>query len=133
MSLLTADMLHDLGGTISSGTMLISDIIPALLDRLEMIEDRLSVGKPGQHSALTKEWDTVRREMSAGLEMSELCDDITDAINSYLPGGWYCGIHEGDGALWGIWREYDEYELADGDSYDDNDIIDDVIDDDDIV
>ena len=82
-------------GSVSSGTMLARDLIPAFIDALESVDevaaagfdDRLMGGEPGPFP----EWcETATAEV--------LLDDLFDALNGHCPSYCYFGANEGDGA-----------------------------------
>lgn len=95
-------------GEFSSGTMLPEDVGGAIADLLRPLRlsraDRQTV----------REWDRTVENWSADLaaedrKMADLCRDLWNALDSYLPPYTYAGPSEGDGALFGVWPSLDAY------------------------
>lgn len=94
-------------GTIISGTMRNEDVIPALFSYAG--ED---------YKIPIKELDSFRAEIKTiqirgdwdSEYASEVCLGLFDILTEYVPEGYYCGSHPGDGADYGIWR-YEDDEL----------------------
>ena len=100
-------------GTIIHGTLRNRDVIPALIDYLETMpipeseRDEKRMDKEGlvTRSALVKSFREDFRGKNPESEWAdEICFEVCDAIESYLPEGFYCGAIEGDGSDFGVWR-----------------------------
>ena len=88
-------------GTIISGTMRNEDVIPALLsyarEDYKIPLGELDILKEEVRSIeIREDWDSEYA--------SEVCLGLFDIITEYLPEGYYCGSHPGDGSDFGIWR-----------------------------
>lgn len=96
-------------GSISHGTLREEDILPALLDALE------SVDEP-RCNAIRSDWDYLLLPIAEyGIEemlgnndcmcdsASSLIDTLYDALQDYTPPYAYCGAHQGDGSDIGVW------------------------------
>lgn len=88
-------------GSVSSGTMLNQDIIPALLgalDRLDEIkkEHIMSISDIKIESQQPGYYEDGDRPY-------EDCNTLMDILDEYCPEGHYFGAHPGDGADYGCW------------------------------
>ena len=95
-------------GVFSEGTLLGEDVGSAIADLLRPLrllrKDR----------ALVREWDKHMSgdpEERRGVDTADLCDDLWDALNNYLPPYCYAGSSEGDGACFGVWPITDSDDL----------------------
>ena len=75
-------------GTVSHGTMLASDLIPAFMREL-----------PASHR-LRQDYDANGYNAA---EEDDLLDALFDALDSLAPEGTYFGAHPGDGSDYGFW------------------------------
>ena len=92
-------------GTIVSGTMRNEDIIPALLDYAGA-DYKIPLG---EYDVLKEEAKTIKIRGDWDSEYaSQVCLGLFDIITEYLPEGYYCGSHPGDGSDFGIWRYEDD-------------------------
>lgn len=98
-------------GTVSEGTMLQEDLIPAFLDVLEQMDD------------LTLQDADLVRHIRGNIELGNYygsvlaADDLvvlSDALNAYAPEGGYFGAHPGDGSNCGFWLSESFAEDFDG-------------------
>lgn len=116
-------------GSISSGTMREEDLIPDFLWELQRVD-------PERSKAIEDDVDNARvleaLEYEDGLDdddlreqASYLVEELFDALDEYTPD--YCtfGAHEGDGADYGVWVDFDsvQRDVEDGEigKYDDHD------------
>lgn len=87
-------------GTVSHGTMLPSDLIPAFLAELEALRGQpVDFVEPG---TATPEWIAANPE-----DADELLETLFDALDAYAPDGCYFGAHPGDGSDYGFWPAED--------------------------
>jgi len=108
-------VVEDIQGTIVSGTMRNEDIIPELYSYLASMypNDIVDMANSGTEyvetlTALKKEISTIEiREDWDSEYASEVCLGLFDAITEFIPEGYYCGSHPGDGSDFGIWRYED--------------------------
>jgi hypothetical protein len=95
-------------GTVSHGTLRPQDLAPAFLSALE------TLAPEHPHLAdLRVEVDYVVREAYSDavtyyMRADDAISDLTWAIESALPEGWYFGTHPGDAADYGVWQDEDE-------------------------
>ena len=100
---------HDVnGGTIIHGTLRNEDIIPALLDYLETMPLHKSASNDERMKKVESFKEDFRGKDPESEWAMELCYEIFDAINEYLPEGFYCGALEGDGSDFGVWLDYEQ-------------------------
>ncbi len=93
-------------GTVSHATMRWEDLIPAFTDFLHEIwrgEVFTKEECPDQHLA----GKTADRFYG---DLNEIVGDLFDAIEEYVPEGYYFGAHPGDGSDYGIWPVEEEDE-----------------------
>ncbi len=83
-------------GTVSHGTLRTEDLIPAFANELERCCD-------GHSGNLTLVQEAREITDFDSEEASDLCHDLSDALNEYAPEGTYFGAHEGDGSDFGFW------------------------------
>ena len=93
-------------GTVSHATARWEDLIPAFTDFLREI---------GQGNVFSKEEcpNHQQAERSVGTvyaDLDEILSDLFDAIDDYVPEGYYFGAHPGDGSDYGIWPVEEEDE-----------------------
>lgn len=102
-------------GTISSGTLRLEDLIPALISALEDL--RLT-------KAERKTINAVRRMLADDRYFTndwpqdvqtpdEDYDELTQIADSHVPDYCYFGSTEGDGAEIGVWPVHDDDDYAD--------------------
>lgn len=93
-------------GSISTGTLLPSDLIPAFCDELRALRGAVPAGL----------WRDARRAMASESVMDdigpELLSDLIDALNEFAPAYGYFGAHPGDGADFGFWLADDFEQVA---------------------
>jgi hypothetical protein len=111
-------------GSVSSGTMLTTDLHPALISELE------------SQRPLRKEHRKILREITARMDAAELLnldyfevldgeqasediEELTTALQEYCLPGFYFGAHPGDGADFGYWLSEGFIEDFDGLKVDD--------------
>lgn len=86
-----------LPGTVVSGTHLVPDIIPELLDVL------LNCDHP-RYKELHDDWRQMSDENDDDA-LDELCwQTLFDACDECAPDGYYFGAHPGDGCDYGFWQ-----------------------------
>ena len=93
-------------GTVSHATMRWEDLIPAFTDFLREI---------GQGNVFSQEESPNHQqaERSVGTvyaDLDEILSNLFDAIDDYVPEGYYFGAHPGDGSDYGIWPVEEEDE-----------------------
>ena len=98
-------MASDMGGTIIHGTLRNEDVIPALYNYLSAM-DSIDPEYPKVLDDLTTEVDRIADWDSD--ETSEIALGLFDAIDQFLPEGFYCGALPGDGSDFGIWRHEED-------------------------
>lgn len=96
-------------GSVSHGTMLPGDLIPAFLSMLKHLD-------PDRAKSIEEEYEDVIRDpdgADADVE-NDLLERLFDILDEYSPNGCYFGAHEGDGSDYGYWvSDVPEY-YADG-------------------
>jgi hypothetical protein len=109
-------------GSVSSGTMLASDLIPAFVSELE----RQKPLRREHRKRLTRiqRWMDRPNYYTANLEGAETeatydLKWLFEALNEYAPTGFYLGSHPGDGADYGFWLSESFAEDFDGLKVDD--------------
>jgi hypothetical protein len=96
-------------GTISSGTLKDSDLIPRFLDALETLDpiSREAMGDlyPVQveHPGYCQRHDLFDCWFCESPEVRNLMEDLFDLLDLAAPKGTYFGAHPGDGADFGFW------------------------------
>ena len=96
-------------GSLSSGTMLASDLIPCFLDALE----ELATANDDDGDLATVREMRKRTERDGyydGEDADEDLNSLFDLLERYAPDGHYFGAHPGDGADYGFWpvEDYDQ-------------------------
>ena len=101
-------------GSISEGTLKVSDMMPTLLD----LGERLLMGRKdrGEFIKVRNEWNQLVEDVETSAEEGEMdvdidtyvpaCDmfdEMIELLNSYTPDYTYLGMHHGDGANLGVW------------------------------
>ncbi len=122
-------------GSVSSGTMLPEDLIPAFMDALDEIKERLSLSvvKGGEMETVTTvgRLDNILGEIEQRMNAAD--DEDTDyyesedadydletlfnELDEFAPPYCYFGSHEGDGSDYGFWISWEslEEDCRDGD------------------
>lgn len=93
-------------GTISHGTMRSEDLLEAFADELEYLCKANDLPVDG----LVQEARDVDPEDYGDETVSELIDDLIDALNEFAPPYCYFGAHEGDGSDYGFWPSIEAIE-----------------------
>jgi len=102
-------------GSISTGTMLERDLIPAFLDVLT------TAGVDVKEKQT--EWDRIAERMDDGYILDTdkdnagwICNELFDALDGICPAYVYFGASEGDGADYGFWIDHHslEWDCQDG-------------------
>ena len=84
------------GQTISEGTIREADLVPKLLATLQE-------GDPETYAQVAEVWETDDLAGISDEDLSELCEELMQALNDAAPEGTYFGSHEGDGERFGFW------------------------------
>ena len=93
-------------GTVSHATMRWEDLIPAFTDFLLMIgQGHVFSMKECPHQEQAK-----RSLGDVYADLDEITHSLFDAIDEYVPEGYYFGAHPGDGSDYGIWPVEEEDE-----------------------
>ena len=112
-------------GTVSSGTMLDEDVIPALLDELSRIDhvallklaaeyvDDYGISPYNIATSTSESYDDVRQWLS---------EELFGTLDEYAPPLCYFGAHPGDGADYGFWP-YEDAETAAADDPDEYTVV----------
>lgn len=99
-------------GSISSGTMLPEDLIPAFAYELKRLARR-GTG----HGKLARDAERALERSGSSTDLAEFVDELMAALNEYAPPYFYFGAHPGDGAYYGFWLSEDfqmEFEESGG-------------------
>jgi hypothetical protein len=96
-------------GSISFGSLRSADVVPAMLATLGILDaaalaDFHRAWPTAVVESLLAQEDSVTYSVDDAESLMWLWNDLTDAIQSLLPKGWYFGSHEGDGSDFGIWE-----------------------------
>lgn len=96
-------------GSISHGTLLPEDLIPAFA-----MELRALCTEHREHIRLVDEANHLAQRNGFDNEhVDELIIELIDALNEHAPEGHYFGAHEGDGSDFGFWPIEDDDEIVD--------------------
>lgn len=96
-------------GTVSSGTMLKEDLIPAFIDTLRQHNHEHAL--IAEYDALPNcEWDELTEEQQEQTDC--MLDELFDALNEYAPPFCYFGAHPGNGSDYGFWFDSDALDDA---------------------
>jgi len=95
-------------GTLIHGTLRDEDLLQAFADELARIDiERFDeVIKPDAHlfsEAANLTTEEIVEEL--GEDVTDVINDLMDALNEYAPYGYYFGSIEGDGSDFGFWEE----------------------------
>lgn len=90
-------------GSISHGTLREEDLLSAFTSELSRLDD------DNVYAALVKEAEEIDPESE---HVSEIINDLSDALNDFAPPYCYFGSTEGDGADFGFWPSIDSLEDA---------------------
>lgn len=102
-------------GSVSSGTMRVEDVLPAVLNALSGL--RLTREERRKVDLVRRLWDRVSDELDEAYQAREddasctwrellesyLNEDLWDIANAHCPDYCYFGAHPGDGADYGVW------------------------------
>jgi hypothetical protein len=88
-------------GSVSHGTLLEEDLIPAFMDELEYLD-------PEAYAEAKAELELFSGEDEVGLSLF-LNDYLFDLLDEYSPPGHYFGAHPGDGSDFGWWPVEEEW------------------------
>jgi hypothetical protein len=100
-------------GTISEGTLIPEDLIPAYISVLEDL--RLSREERKTLNAVRRDWNNAEcNQDGPGTfdddDLPNLLEDLIILLESHVPDYAYFGSLEGDGACFGIWPSIDQLE-----------------------
>ena len=95
-------------GTVIHATLRHEDLIPAFLEFLKDM-GKNTIVPLSKWPALGKRAKALKAEVAElkDLESEEafwVLEDLYNAINEFLPEGYYFGAHEGDGSDFGVWE-----------------------------
>jgi hypothetical protein len=96
-------------GTVSSGTLLTSDLLEAFSWELDQLVQRnmsaISSEDRSRYMALVAEAAAAsdRDDVDDDDDAAELINDLQDALQEFAPDYVYFGAHPGDGADFGFW------------------------------
>jgi hypothetical protein len=95
-------------GTLIHGTLRDEDLLQAFSDELARIDVAkfLEVTKADAH--LFTSYSTAEIVEELGEYVTDVINDLMDALNEYAPTGYYFGAIEGDGSDFGFWAIEDE-------------------------
>jgi hypothetical protein len=102
-------------GSISSGTMLSEDLIPAFADELAELAKTAKSDAYKDLLAKADAWLDVDQDADDfdadqhNDDGSEIVNDLMDALGEFAPPYFYFGAHPGDGADYGFWL-YDDFQ-----------------------
>lgn len=92
---------------VSEGTLKASDLIPAFEGALRSLDPVRADTIEGDYTEVFAALAWGNREAVDRTDLREdagfLVDELIDALNDALPGDYFFGTAEGDGALFGIW------------------------------
>ena len=95
-------------GTVISGTLRNEDLLNAFIDELEWLRESSPEQIP-THMKLKQDAKVIQTDLTIGYRygdvfLSEIVNELQDALNEYAPDGMYFGTLEGDGADFGWWN-----------------------------
>lgn len=85
-------------GSVITGTLRPQDLVPAFAGALEQLDGAR------RYEQLVAE---CRSETLDADGIADLVDDLTDALGVFAPSYCYFGAHQGDGADFGFWPDWD--------------------------
>ena len=95
-------------GTVSSGTMLPSDLIPALLDELRYLDpDNKLIGEITYNMDKRPTFDWYYNDGVGDEGCMYDLEDLFNALDGLAPSYCYFGAHEGDGSDFGFWPSWE--------------------------
>lgn len=89
--------------SVSSGTLLASDLIPVFLEVAHEISTSFYISASEEWDEIWNKTDSLH-EQEAAERADELLVDLFDLLNDYAPVDCYFGTLEGDGAAFGFWE-----------------------------
>ena len=95
-------------GTLIHGTLRDEDLLQAFSDELARIDTKRfdEVIKSDAHLfAESSNLTTEEIVEELGEDVTDVINDLMDALNEYAPYGYYFGSIEGDGSDFGFWEE----------------------------
>jgi hypothetical protein len=96
-------------GTLIHGTLRNEDLLQAFESELSRIRGFQKHQKiVGEARAAIRRGHNVGfdwAEANENFHMTEIVNDLMDALNEYAPDGYYFGSIEGDGADFGFWQD----------------------------
>lgn len=96
-------------GTVSHGTMLKEDLIPAFIDVLRHHHPEHAL--IAEYDALPDcEWNELTEEQEEQTDC--MLDELFDALSEFAPPFCYFGVHPGDGSDYGFWFDSDALDDA---------------------
>jgi len=104
-------------GTVSHGTMRLEDLIPAFLDELRRLAGKEAM-EAWPYATHVRECEDVLALLEESedpstedYEAANLCVEwLFETLGEYAPPFCYFGAHEGDGADYGFWPDFDAME-----------------------
>lgn len=96
-------------GTVISGTLLTSDLLPAFMDELMYHDEE----RAHQIAESYGDFDFDGPDYDDDTEAAQwIIDDLMDALNEYAPTYGYFGAHAGDASDFGFWPDWDSINEA---------------------
>jgi hypothetical protein len=95
-------------GSISHGTLRTEDLLSSFADALEYLADTnaQAIGND-EHVKYAQLIEDARNPDNTDAEPEELVEELIDALQEFAPPYSYFGAHEGDGADFGFWIQFD--------------------------
>lgn len=94
-------------GTLVSGTLSLSETIPAFADELRRLRGAL----PRHIHQALRAFNAANADFDEG-DATDLSESLFDALQAYAPDYCYFGAHPGDGADFGFWLSEDWQQQA---------------------
>ena len=95
-------------GSVISGTLRYEETIPAFIDALAQFDEGAARRFRSEYEAIDSD------DADACHDTIELSQEIEDALNENAPDYTYFGTHQGDGADFGFWVDWDRIQEDQG-------------------
>lgn len=104
------------GDVVSSGTLRTADLVPAFYGALVQANCAQGIVRFVSLSLAARVWLKADRDGAFDAEEHDgigmdLVSQLMDALSELAPAGCYFGAHEGDGACFGFWVNYEDSEI----------------------